>query len=101
VAEVENGTEEDEMNITKLDALGDSIIVRRRSHEEKSMGLIHVAEPSYRFAEVLSVGPDVTGLSVGDVVCLEKSAGTPIDYSGRDTDIVVRVKDLFGKVAAR
>lgn len=91
---------------TKLQPLGNRVLLRRLEQEEKLKGGIVLpdsAKKKQEQAEVIAVGPgkkDKNGqlvpcyVKVGDIVLLEKYSGQDVTLDGKDF-VIVKADDLI------
>lgn len=94
---------------TKLQPLGNRVLVRRLEKEEKLRGGIIIpdsAKKKQEQAEVVAVGPGkkdkegkfvLPGVKVGDIVLMEKYSGQEVNLNDHEY-IIVRSDDLIAIV---
>lgn len=90
-----------------LKPLGDRLIIKKVEVEEKTKSgivLPSTAKEQPQMAEVLAVGPDITGdekkkdqIKVGDKVIFSKYAGTEVKLDGEELTIL-KLSDILAIV---
>lgn len=78
--------------------LHDRLYIQVLPRRDVSTGGIHVVDDADRRpnrCRVLAIGPDVTGLDVGDVVVVGRFAGVTVDSDGAGTRYLVRQEEVL------
>lgn len=86
--------------MTRLQPLGDRVVVRRLESEKVSPGGIVIPESAAEkqsSGEVLAVADGPRALAVGDTVLFAKYAGTEVKVDGESV-LVLNVEDVLARL---
>jgi co-chaperonin GroES (HSP10) len=79
-----------------IEAIGKNIVVQPIFEEKKSSLLIPTHEPLPKYWKVLSIGKEVEGLSIGDLIYLAHYGQNNITIEGVDYYVISK-DNVFGK----
>ncbi len=89
------------VNASEVHPLQDRVLVRILTEEAVTTGGIIIpdnAKERPTFADVVSIGPDVTGVKVGERVVFAKYSGNEIKVEDAGDHLLLHEEDLIGVV---